>query len=105
MSLQIETKDFNMKKIIATGAILSLLSAPVFAQEAATTAAGQTGTAATGTAATGTAAGTTGGFFGTTAVAGLSTGTLVAIGVAVAAVAVAASDSDSTTNHSTTTHH
>jgi len=95
-----------MKKVLVTGAILSLLSAPVFAQEAAT-AAGQTGTAATGTAA-GTAAAetaTTGGFFGSTAVAGLSTGTLVAIGTAVAAVAVAASDNDSTTNHSTTTHH
>jgi hypothetical protein len=94
-----------MKKIIATAAILSLLSAPVFAQEAAT-AAGQTGTAA-GTAATGTAAtgaATTGGFFGTTAIAGLSTGTLVAIGTAVAAVAVAASDSDSTTSHATTSH-
>ena len=87
-----------MKKILVTGAILSLLSAQVFAQEAATGAAGQTGTAAAGTA-------STGGFFGGTAIAGLSTGAAVAIGVAVAAVAVAASDSDSTTNHSTTTHH
>lgn len=95
-----------MKKILVTGAILSLLSAQVFAQEAATGAAGQTGTAATGTAATGTAAaGSTGGFLGGTAFAGLSTGAAVAIGVAVAAVAVAASDSDSTTNHSATTHH
>lgn len=96
-----------MKKILVTGAILSLLSAPVFAQEA-NTAAGQTGTAATGTAATGTAASTasTGGFFGgSTGIAGLSTGAAVAIGVAVAAVAVAASDDDSSTSHSATTHH
>jgi hypothetical protein len=92
-----------MKKILVTGAILSLLSAPVFAQEAAPAA--QTGTAAAGTAAAADTA-TTGGFFGgTSAIAGLSNGALVAIGVAVAAVAVAASDSDSTTNHSTTTHH
>jgi hypothetical protein len=102
----IETKDHNMKKILVTGAILSMLSAQVFAQEAATAgAAGQSNTSSTST---GTAAGASasGGFFGGAPVfAGLSTGALVALGTVVAAVAVAASDSDSTPSHSTTTHH
>lgn len=93
-----------MKKILVTGAILSLLSASVFAQEAAPAAAGQTGTAAATDATAGTS---TGGFFSQPAFAGLSVGAATAIGVAVAAVAVAASDDDdsSTTHHSTATHH
>jgi hypothetical protein len=72
-----------MKKILVTGAILSLLSASVFAQEAAAPAAGQAaGTAATDAtaagAASGTAAGTSGGFLGAGTIAGVSTGTAVA---------------------------
>jgi len=89
-----------MKKILVTGAILSLLSAQVFAQQSANSATSNAGNAAQASQAAGTAgAASSGGFLGTTALAGLSTGTLVAIGTAVAVVAVAASDNNSTTTH------
>jgi hypothetical protein len=124
--LLIEQQGKKMKKLLVTSAILSMLSAQVFAQEAigaaagnagnAAAAAGQAagaagsaagatgaaaGTAAAGTAAAGTAAAaaTSGGFFGIGAIAGLSTSAAVAVGSAVAAVAVAASDNNSTTTH------
>ncbi|WP_332878345.1 hypothetical protein [Massilia sp. S19_KUP03_FR1] len=86
------TKDQNMKKLFATVAILSMISAPVFAQSTAPAAAGSAAPAAP--AAAGTAAAGTG--FG---VAGLSTAAMVGIGAAVAAVAVVASDNNSTTTH------
>jgi hypothetical protein len=89
-------KDQIMKKLIATVAILGMISAPVFAQEAAPAAAGSAAPAAAAPAAAGTAAAGTATGLG---VAGLSTAAIVGIGVAVAAVAVAASDSSSTTTH------
>jgi hypothetical protein len=119
----IEQKGNEMKKLLVTTAVLSLLSAQVFAQEAATAGAGNAGNAAatqaagsaagSGTAGTaGAAAGTagagaaSGGFLASAVAAtGLSVGTLAAIGAGVAAAAVAASDNGSTTNHATTTHH
>lgn len=99
-----------MKKLIAVTAILSLLSTPVLAQSttpvesttAGTTNTASTATGTTGTAATGTA--TTSGFMGSSALAGLSTTTLVAIGVTVAAIGVAAANNDSSTSHAAVSH-
>jgi predicted lipid-binding transport protein (Tim44 family) len=90
-----------MKKILITGAILSLLSAQVFAQDSTATAAPAAQPAAN-TNANGN--GSSGSFLNGT-VAGVSTGTLIGIGAAIAFVAVAASDDKSATSHSTTTHH
>jgi hypothetical protein len=108
----LKNKETAMKKILITGAILSLLSTQVFAQDANGTAAGQTGAAAgqTGAAAGegGAAAGaaTGGGFLApAAALTGLAPGALVAIGAAVAGIATMASDNGSSTQHSTTTHH
>jgi hypothetical protein len=102
-------KGLKMKKLLVTTAILSLLSAQAFAQESATANAGNASSTATagqaGAASSSAAAGTTGGFLGTTAIAGMSTGALIAIGAAVAVVASASSDDGTTTTHSTTTHH
>jgi predicted lipid-binding transport protein (Tim44 family) len=90
-----------MKKILITGAILSLLSAQVFAQDSTATAAPAAQPAAN-TNANGN--GSSGSFLNGT-VAGVSTGTLIGIGAAIAFVAVAASDDKSATSHSATTHH
>lgn len=92
-----------MKKILVTGAILSLLSAQVFAQDSTATAAPAAQPAANAnTNANGN--GSSGSFLNGT-VAGVSTGTLIGIGAAIAFVAVAASDDKSATSHSATTHH
>jgi hypothetical protein len=116
-AFQLNSKDYEMKKLLVASAILGLLSTQVFAQETAATAGNASG-AATGQAAgaatgagTGTAAGTaaaattSGGFFGAGAIAGLSTGTAVAVGAAVAGIAVAASDNGSSTTHHAATSH
>jgi hypothetical protein len=101
-------KGLKMKKLLVTTAILSLLSAQAFAQESATANAGNassTATAGQAGASSSAAAGTSSGFLGSTAIAGMSTGALIAIGAAVAVVASASSDDGTTTTHSTTTHH
>lgn len=73
-----------MKKLLATAAILSLVSVQAFAQTGADAA---------------TAAPVAPAPVAATTIAGVSVTTAVVAGVIVAAVAVAASDSNSTTTH------
>jgi hypothetical protein len=105
--LLIVHKDNHMKKLLALGAALSLISAQAFAQTAQTPAAGSAPATAAPAAAAPVAAApaAAGPLAGLSAATGLSTAALVAVGVGVAAVAVTVADSDSSTAHSTTTHH
>jgi hypothetical protein len=73
-----------MKKILATAAILSLVSAQAFAQTAATEP---------------MPAPVAPSPLSTPLVGGVTVGTAVVVGIAIAAVAVAVSDSNSTTTH------